>query len=97
MQIKYEDIVSSVNKLVPNLSQADKEDLIQDVVVKLVEANADDMTKGYIAQTIRNTLTDRHRKELSRPDVVFSIQDYGYDPTDDIIDAIDAKYVRSRK
>lgn len=52
------------------LSEEDKEDLVQDVCVKLLETKPKTVNRAFIRTLIRNMLIDRSRRRERRPDIV---------------------------
>lgn len=74
----YKLITSEVNQnyLVP---EEDKEDFVQDILVKLLEKRPKYVSKPYIRQLIRNMLIDKHRKLIRRPTIIYTNKNYGND------------------
>jgi DNA-directed RNA polymerase specialized sigma24 family protein len=74
----YKLIVSEV-RYQKQLSSEDKEDLVQDVVVKMLEAKPKTVTRAYVRTLIKNLLIDQGRKEARRPDITYTNQDSSFE------------------
>jgi DNA-directed RNA polymerase specialized sigma24 family protein len=53
-------------------SREDEEDFVQDVCIKILEAQPEYVNKGYLRTLFNRMLTDRNRKDIRRPPVVYS-------------------------
>lgn len=67
----YKIIDQEVRHANPKLSQEDRQDLVQDVFVRLLSSGATHITRWYIKRLLRNMRVDKHRKTARRPDIVF--------------------------
>jgi DNA-directed RNA polymerase specialized sigma24 family protein len=76
MKITYEDVKSTVSSLAHGMSKEDKEDLMQDVIVKLLESKADKITKGFVYRIVKSVLCDKYKKDSSSPDIAYTDKDY---------------------
>lgn len=79
----YRLIQSEVNK-VSAIQEADKEDFVQDICLKLLESKPSFISRPYLRTLIRHMLMDRYRKGTRRPTLVFDNKDYA-----DIVSAKD--------
>ena len=72
MDLSNYQLIQAEVKRVRNISQEDREDLAQDIYVKLLESGATHITRKYVRRLVRNMLIDRRRRADRRPAVVFN-------------------------
>jgi DNA-directed RNA polymerase specialized sigma24 family protein len=71
------------------LSEEDREDLVQDVCVKLLEGKQEHITRAFLRTLIRNMLIDKGRKEVRRPQITSNDTDIALEsPIDELAGAM---------
>ena len=78
-------LVQSEVRYQKQLSTEDREDLVQDVCVKLLEAKPKTVTRAFLRMLIKNLLIDRGRKEARRPQITSNDTDIALEsPVDEL-------------
>lgn len=73
MDLSNYQLIQAEARRIKSLSPEDREDLAQDVCLKLLESNkAKKITRKYIRKLIMYILMNKRRKESRRPEVIYN-------------------------